>query len=31
MPRSGSALEVNPTIVARVRMRYVAAGLDAAV
>jgi hypothetical protein len=31
MPRSGAALEVNPATVARVRMRYVAAGLDAAV
>jgi hypothetical protein len=27
----GAALEVNPATVARVRMRYVAAGLDAAV
>jgi Homeodomain-like domain len=27
----GAALEVNPATVARVRMRYVAAGLDAAI
>jgi hypothetical protein len=27
----GAALEVNPTTVAHIRMRYVAAGLDAAV
>jgi hypothetical protein len=28
---TGAALEVNPATVARVRMRYVAAGLDAAI
>jgi hypothetical protein len=27
----GAALEVNPTTVARIRMKYVAAGLDAAI